>query len=133
MYNISKEALNRLRERFPVGARVELTHMNDPYSTKPTEGDRGTVRAVDDCGTIHVSWDCGSSLGVVYGEDACKVVQECPICGKTYDERPAISRNDGNLPICSDCGIREALTVVGVDREEQEQILDTIHQHTKNL
>lgn len=76
MHNISKEALSRLREQFPVGARVELTKMNDPYSTKPTEGDRGTVRAVDDCGTIHVSWDCGSSLGVVYGEDACKVVTE---------------------------------------------------------
>ena len=76
MWNISKEALNRLREEYPVGARVELTHMNDPYSTKPMEGDRGIVRAVDDCGTIHVSWDCGSSLGVVYGEDACKVVNE---------------------------------------------------------
>lgn len=133
MWNISKEALNYLREQFPVGARVELTKMNDPYSMKPTEGDRGTVRAVDDCGTIHVSWDCGSSLGVVYGEDVCKVIQECPICGKTYTERPAISRHDGNLPICPDCGIREALTVIGTAPEDQEEILDIIHKNTKNL
>lgn len=130
MWNISKEEIKRLREQYPVGARVELTHMSDPYSTKPTEGDRGTVRAVDDCGTIHVSWDCGSSLGVVYGEDACKVIQECPVCGKTYTAPPAISRNDGNLPICPDCGMREALTAARVDPEEQEAILDTIHQHT---
>lgn len=110
MWNIDKDTLNRLRERFPKGARVELTKMNDPYNTTLTEGCRGTVRSVDDCGTIHVSWDCGSSLGVVYGEDACKIVQECPVCGKTYDGRPAISRNDGYFQICPDCGIREALT-----------------------
>ena len=42
--------------------------MNDPY-TKLKPGDRGTVSMVDDTGTIFVNWDCGSSLGVVYGED----------------------------------------------------------------
>ena len=131
MWNISKETVKRLREEYPAGARVELTKMNDPYNTKLTEGCRGTVRAVDDCGTIHVSWDCGSSLGVVYGEDACKVVQECPVCGKTYNERPATSRHDGHFPICPDCGIREALTAAGVESEEQERILDKIHQQTK--
>jgi hypothetical protein len=35
----------------------------------PPAGCMGTVRMVDDIGTIHVSWDNGSSLGVVYGED----------------------------------------------------------------
>ena len=75
MWNIDKDTLNRLRERFTVGARVELTRMSDPYSTKPTEGDRGTVRAVDDIGTIHVRWDCGSSLGIVYGEDVCSKIE----------------------------------------------------------
>ena len=73
---ISKEALQRIREKYPVGARVELTKMNDPYRTDLVPGCRGTVRFVDDMGTIHVSWDIGSSLGVVYGEDACKVIQD---------------------------------------------------------
>ena len=31
---------------------------------------------VDDIGTIHVSWDCGSSLGIAYGEDLCKKISE---------------------------------------------------------
>ncbi|MBQ5823813.1 MAG: DUF4314 domain-containing protein [Clostridia bacterium] len=63
-----KETLTVLREKYPTGTRVELVHMDDPY-TKLTTGDKGTVRFVDDIGTIHISWDCGSSLGAVYGVD----------------------------------------------------------------
>ena len=73
---ISKEALQALRERYPAGTRVELVHMDDPFNTKLTPGCRGTVRSVDDVGTIHVRWDCGSSLGIAYGEDVCRKVVE---------------------------------------------------------
>ena len=76
MFGVQKETLERLRKQYPSGTRVELTHMNDPWNTRLTEGCRGTVVAVDDIGTIHVVWDCGSSLGVVYGEDSCKVVTD---------------------------------------------------------
>lgn len=76
MFGIRKETLERLLKQYPAGTRVELTHMNDPWNTRLHEGCRGTVVAVDDIGTIHVAWDCGSSLGVVYGEDSCKVVTE---------------------------------------------------------
>lgn len=72
MFGISKEALARIKREYPVGCRVELTKMNDPYRTDLVPGCRGTVRGVDDTGTVHVRWDIGSSLGVVYGEDACK-------------------------------------------------------------
>ena len=51
-----------------------VSKMNAPYRTDLVPGCRGTVRFVDDMGTIHVSWDIGSSLGVVYGEDACKLI-----------------------------------------------------------
>ena len=37
-------------------------------------GTKGTVVCVDDIGTIHVHWDNGSSLGVAYGEDRCRVI-----------------------------------------------------------
>ena len=72
---ISKEALQRIREEYTDCTRVELTRMSDPYRADLVPGCRGTVRFVDDMGTIHVSWDIGSSLGVVYGEDACKVIK----------------------------------------------------------
>lgn len=70
-----REIAKSLRQRYPAGARVELVHMNDPYNTKLFPGCKGTVRYVDDIGTIHVDWDCGSSLGVVYGEDSCRVIE----------------------------------------------------------
>ncbi len=67
----SKDTVERLRKQYPSGTRVKLVHMNDPYS-KLRPGDKGTVDFVDDTGTIFCSWDRGSSLGVVYGEDAVR-------------------------------------------------------------
>lgn len=62
------ELLKKLRATYPAGTRVELLSMDDPYrSMEP--GLKGTVKAVDDIGTIHIAWDNGSSLGVVYGID----------------------------------------------------------------
>lgn len=64
----SRAVVERLRQRYPAGCRVELISMNAPYATlKP--GDQGTVIAVDDIGTVHIAWDRGSSLGAAYGED----------------------------------------------------------------
>jgi len=67
----SKETVERLRKQYPSGTRVELVRMNDPYS-KLRPGDKGIVDFVDDTGTIFCSWDSGSTLGVVYGEDSVK-------------------------------------------------------------
>lgn len=67
----SKEKINRLREQYPRGCRVELVRMNDPYS-KLQPGDHGIVDFIDDTGTMFCRWDNGSTLGVVYGEDAVK-------------------------------------------------------------
>ena len=72
MYYIDDETLEQLRKQYPVGTRVELVKMDDPFTPKLKPGCKGTVRLVDDAGTIHVRWDCGSSLGVVYGEDICR-------------------------------------------------------------
>lgn len=65
------EQLKALREQYPKGCRVRLNRMDDPYRLDLIEGSLGTVRFVDDIGTIHVAWDCGSSLGVVFSEDSC--------------------------------------------------------------
>ena len=42
---------------------------------------QGTVIDVDDIGTIHILWDSGSTLGVVYGEDSSR-----KIGGNTTDD-----------------------------------------------
>lgn len=33
----------------------------------------------------------------------------CPICGRKYKERPALSRMDNKTEICPECGLMEAL------------------------
>ena len=64
----NERQLQMLKNRYPAGCRVELISMSDPYN-KLKPGDQGTVQFVDDIGTVFVDWDCGSGLGVAFGED----------------------------------------------------------------
>jgi hypothetical protein len=66
----NKEILENLRKRYPAGCRVELLRMDDVQA--PPIGTKGTVRGVDDAGSIMVKWDNGSGLSVAYGEDSCR-------------------------------------------------------------
>lgn len=61
--------LAHLRKRYPAGTRVELDHMDDPY-TKLRPGDRGTVTEVDDIGSVRINWDNGSTLACIDRVDA---------------------------------------------------------------
>lgn len=70
----SRETVERIRRQYPKGTRVALVSMSDPYS-KLKPGNQGTVDFVDDTGTIFCSWDIGSSLGIVYGEDICREIK----------------------------------------------------------
>lgn len=71
---VQDEVLEMLRKEYPKGTKVELVKMVDFQA--PPVGTKGEVQYVDDIGTIHVSWETGSSLGVVYGEDECRKVTE---------------------------------------------------------
>lgn len=66
----SKEEVARVREQYPVGCRVVLERMDDTQA--PPIGTEGTVRGVDDTGSVMVKWDNGSGLHVIYGEDRCR-------------------------------------------------------------
>lgn len=66
---LSSSEVERLRKEYPEGTRIFLISMVDPYS-KLGNGDRGTVKGVDDAGTIHMKWDKGGSLGLIVGEDS---------------------------------------------------------------
>ena len=74
MGNISTARLKLLREEYPTGTRVSLESMEDPYINM-TLGTQGTVTLVDDIGTIHVNWDDGCTLGIVFGEDKCSKIE----------------------------------------------------------
>lgn len=130
-----KETVERLRRDYPVGCRVVLDEMDDPYCKLPIGG-QGTCRGVDDAGNIMVGWDFGSSLSVVYGADRChrigtesemKVTVEwlanrntkptrCPRCGREAVENNrllALSRR-ADVTICESCGSWEGLEDAGL-------------------
>ena len=69
-----RETVELLRREYPVGTRVELLRMDDPQA--PPIGTKGTVRSVDDTGSIMVAWDSGGSLNVLFGVDECRKVVE---------------------------------------------------------
>lgn len=61
------EIIQKLKNSYPVGSRVQLVKMDDAYA--PPIGTCGTVKGVDSIGSLLVNWDNGSSLNVVYGVD----------------------------------------------------------------
>ncbi len=46
--------------------------------------------------------------------------RNCPRCGKTYTEYPAISRADNTTEICPNCGVEEALIAYKLFKDENE-------------
>ena len=65
----------RMKDNYPPGTRIMLLQMgDDPRPIEPNT--RGTVRAVDDMGTLHCDFDNGRQLGVVPGEDSFRRLTE---------------------------------------------------------
>lgn len=61
-----------LKARYPAGTRIVLDMMGDDPRPIPP-GTHGTVRHVDDVGTVHCRFDNGRCLGLIPGEDTFHV------------------------------------------------------------
>ena len=73
MKRYTKEQIETLRLIYPAGTRLELVRMgDDPHPVAP--GTKGTVRVVDDRGTIHMDWDNGRRIGLIPGEDVFRKI-----------------------------------------------------------
>ena len=66
------EYVERVRREYPAGTRVELVKMDDPQA--PPVGTKGTVKGVDDTGSLLMNWDNGNGLNVLYGVDIVKKI-----------------------------------------------------------
>jgi hypothetical protein len=56
-----------------VGDRVRLVSLTDMF-IELGAGATGTVRFIDDHGTVHVEWDMGNRLGLIPGIDRWEVI-----------------------------------------------------------
>lgn len=73
-YYLSKEDIMKQTYHL-LGKRVELVSCADPYTNLAT-GDKGVVNYIDDAGTLFVSWDNGSTLGLIPGTDKWKYIND---------------------------------------------------------
>ena len=72
---IDHNLVKRMKDTYLPGTRIELDYMgDDPRPILP--GTRGTVRLVDDIGTVHCHFDNGRHLGLVPREDAFHKVED---------------------------------------------------------
>ena len=133
----NKKTVERLRREYPVGCRIVLDRMDDPFTKIPV-GTQAVVTGVDDAGNIQCDWDCGSSLALAYGADSAhRVATEsevkqsldwlgkrqreatggghCPRCGRVLESfsRHAVSRY-ADVTVCDSCGTAEALECAGL-------------------
>ena len=61
---MNNQLCERMRTHYPLGTRVQLLRMDDPYAPVPS-GTRGTVTHVDDIGQLQMRWDNGQSLALL--------------------------------------------------------------------
>jgi|SaaInlV_150m_DNA_2_1039686.scaffolds.fasta_scaffold30195_3 hypothetical protein len=61
--------------REKAGTRIKLIMTNDSY-TNLIGGDTGTVQYEDDMGTLIVSWDNGSTMGLIAGTDIWEEIRD---------------------------------------------------------
>ena len=68
----NNDEIQKTREKFLPGMRIRLIRMDDFQA--PPVGTEGTILAVDDLGSVMVTWDTGSSLSIVPSEDEVEIL-----------------------------------------------------------
>ena len=66
--------IDEIKRLYPVGPCVELVKMDDVQA--PPIGTKGTVKGVDDIGSLLIDWDNGCGLNAVYGEDIVRKIDD---------------------------------------------------------
>lgn len=75
-----------LKEMYPVGCRVKLEEIVSDPESKLKPSNLGTVLELDDAGGLHIVWDQGVSLALIYGEDRCKCLLKSEQMDRMFDQ-----------------------------------------------
>jgi len=59
----NKKELEKIRQEYPVGTKLQLISMRDEQA--PPAGTIGEVQFVDDAGSVHMRWENGSGLAFI--------------------------------------------------------------------
>ncbi len=98
-----KYQIKSIKNKYPKGTKIELISMEDNQAVP--SGTHGIVDFVDDAGTVHVTWENGSSLGLIVGEDQFNIIELEPTLEKKDKPVAPIIGADGNvfnlIGICS--------------------------------
>jgi len=70
---LSESEVQRIKNKYPTGTRIELLHMYDNYGVP--DGTLGTVDYVDDAGQIQMNWDNGRTLALIESEDNFRIIE----------------------------------------------------------
>lgn len=75
-----------LKEMYPVGSRVKLEEIASDPESKLKPGDLGTVLELDDAGDLHIVWDQGCNLALIYSEDRCKCLLKSEQMDRLFEQ-----------------------------------------------
>lgn len=91
IYNEKK--IEMLRQRYPEGTRICLDHMEDLCPVE--SGTCGTVRFVDDAGTLHCKFDNGRTLGVIPDVDKFHKIEQEQAMADEQEKSEEITETEG--------------------------------------
>ena len=70
MRNIKE--VEEIKNKYKVGDRIKLICMDDDFAVP--SGTYGTIDYIDDDGQIHMNWENGRTIPLIYGVDKFEVI-----------------------------------------------------------
>lgn len=70
MRNINE--VEEIKNKYKVGDRVKLIYMDDDFAVP--SGTYGTIDFIDDDGQIHMDWEDGRTIPLIYGVDKFEII-----------------------------------------------------------
>jgi len=68
----SEKEVEEIKNKYKVGDRIKLICMDDDFAVP--SGTYGTIDFIDDEGQIHMDWENGRTIPLIYGVDKFEVI-----------------------------------------------------------